>query len=183
MCSLCNHSISESFWVTARTVEFGEHLHGGQQMVTLLLKDLGVVRREDIRPKEVFQEDHSCYSALAKASALNISNSAETASRIGALQLMKGDALHDGSVVFNIVQQMEIAGTVTCEQEATQEKSFLQKKPLYTRELVKMTNFFRGYVKWSLFVICSLFTVCFWLRVDEIRHKLSKNKKLCSKLS
>lgn len=122
MCNLCNHSISESFGVTERTAEFGEHLHGGQQMVMLLLKDLGEVRREDVRSKEVFQEDHSCRSALAKASALNISDSAETASRAEALQLMKGDTLRDGLIAFNIVWQMEIAGTVICEQEATQEK-------------------------------------------------------------
>lgn len=88
----------------------------------LLLKDLGEVRREDVRSKEVFQEDHSCRSALAKASALNISDSAETASRAEALQLMKGDTLRDGLIAFNIVWQMEIAGTVICEQEATQEK-------------------------------------------------------------
>lgn len=79
----------------------------------LLLKDLGEIRRENIRSKEVFQEDHSCCSALAKASALNISNSAETASRVEALHLMKGDALRDGLVAFNIVWQVEIAGAVT----------------------------------------------------------------------
>ena len=116
-------------------------------MVTLLLKDLGLVRREDITSKEVFQEDHSCRSALAKASALSISNSAETASRAGALQLMKGDALHDGSVAFNVLWQMEIAGTIICEPAATLEKSLLQKKPRYTRDLAKMTNFFHGCVK------------------------------------
>lgn len=116
-------------------------------MVTLLLKALGVVRRGDIRSKEVFQEDHSCRSALAKVSALNFSNSAETASRVGALQLLKGDALHGGSAAFNMVWQMEIAGAVVCEQEATQEKTFLQKKPLYTTDLVKVTNFFHGCVK------------------------------------
>lgn len=104
-------------------------------MVTLLLKDFGVVNREDIRSKEVFQEDPSCRSAIAKVSALNVSNNA---SRIGALQLMKGDALHDGSVTFNVVQQMEITCVVTSKQAATQKKNLVQKKPLHTRDLVKI---------------------------------------------
>lgn len=104
-------------------------------MVTLLLKDFGVVKREDIKSKEVFQEDPSCRSALAKVSALNVSNSAR---RAGVLQLMKGDALHDGSVISNVVQQMEITGAVTKEQAATQKKNLVHKKPLHTRDLVKI---------------------------------------------
>lgn len=49
-----------------------------------------------MRSGEVFQEDDRCWSALARVSALNISNSAETASRVGAVHLMKGNVLHDG---------------------------------------------------------------------------------------
>lgn len=34
-------------------MEFEEHLRGGQEMVMLFLKEFAVVRREDIRWKEV----------------------------------------------------------------------------------------------------------------------------------
>lgn len=91
-------------------------------------------RRYKTERSEEDQEDHSCCSALTKASALNISSSAETASRVGALHLMEGGALHDGSAAFNTVRQMEITGIFLCEQEATQEKSFLQRKPLCIKE-------------------------------------------------
>lgn len=56
----------------------------------VLLKDLGVGRRENIRSKEVFQEDHSCCSAPDILFAQNISNCAEAASRAVVLWLMKG---------------------------------------------------------------------------------------------
>lgn len=61
--SLCNHSVSESFGATTRTVEFGEHLGVGQLMEMLPQKALGEGRRENVRSKEMFQENHSCRSA------------------------------------------------------------------------------------------------------------------------
>lgn len=84
LCNLCNNSIR--LGATARTTAFGEHPHGGQQMVMSLLNNLGVVRRDDTGSKEVFQEVPSCCSALAKALALSI---------ISAEPLMTGDPLHD----------------------------------------------------------------------------------------
>lgn len=93
-------------------------------MEMVLLKDLGVGRRENTRSKEVFQKDHSCCSAPDKLFAQNISNCAEATSRAVVLWLMKGDALHDGSVVVNSLGD-GIAGVVICEQGSTQEKSLL----------------------------------------------------------
>lgn len=108
----------------------------------------GKERRYKMERSAEDQEDHSCSSALTKAPALNTSNSADTARRVGALQLMKGGVLHDGSVAFNTVQQMEITGTLLCEQEATfRGKSFLQRKPLCTKEAEKITISFHACVK------------------------------------
>lgn len=107
----------------------------------------GKERRYKVERSAEDQEDHSCSSALTKAPALKTSSSADTARRVGALQLMKGGVLHDGSVAFNTVQHMEITGTLLCEQEATQEKSLLQRKPLCTKEAEKRTISFHAYVK------------------------------------
>lgn len=114
---------------------FGEHLHGGQQMVMSLLNNLGVVRRDDTGSKEVFQEVPSCCSALAKAPALSIISSAEP--------LMTGDPLHDGSAAFNIVWQMKLLAL----QYMSKKLPFLQKKPLHTTDLVKIINYLHGCMK------------------------------------